>query len=606
MPLLPTPHAAAALALTIVTIALFASARMRVELICLLVIAVLALGFYIFPLETEGRFNGMEVAFGGFSHEALVAICCLMILSRGLVVTGALEPVAHTVTRIWRFNRALGLLCSLLICGGLSLFINDTPVMVFTLPILLALAERSGIPAAQTLMPVNCAILIGGMATTIGTSTNLLIIAIAADLGMRPPGVFEFTPIALTAALVALPYLWLIMPRLLPSHHSVEPETPRKYDGQLHFTTSSVGVGQSLQNMRARLGSVEVLGIARHGQHLLDTNPTAEIQAGDRLHVRGSAAQLREASALLKAPLADPSAQEAILAVATQTREQQRIAEIVVGSDSTLVAHTVEEARLVERYSVAVLGRSRSDTGLVSGRTPTSEELAVGDVLLVHGTPGKLKELEIGEGVHLLDGAQELPHTSKAVWAVAIVIGVVAIAALKILPVAIAALAGVIAMLATQCIRFENIGRALSLEVIVLVAASIALGRALVETGAADWMGQIFASSLGSFPPAAVLAALMVFVTILTNFVSNAAAAGVATPIAFSIAQQLSIPAEPLVLGVLFGANLSYVTPMAYQTNLLIMGAARYRFSDFVRAGLPLAILMIVVLSVLLVRYYNL
>ena len=197
LPALPSLHAAFSLGLTIVTFVAFATARMRMELICLLLIAVLALFFYLFPESPPGRFSAMEIAFGGFSHEALIAICCLMILGRGLVVTGALEPAARALARLWRFNKSLGLLFSLLICMGLSMFVNDTPVLEFALQILLTLATRVGVPPAQSLMPVNCAILIGGMATTIGTSTNLLVVSIAKDLGVDGIGIFSFTGIVL-------------------------------------------------------------------------------------------------------------------------------------------------------------------------------------------------------------------------------------------------------------------------------------------------------------------------------------------------------------------------------------------------------------------------
>jgi di/tricarboxylate transporter len=161
-------------------------------------------------------------------------------------------------------------------------------------------------------------------------------------------------------------------------------------------------------------------------------------------------------------------------------------------------------------------------------------------------------------------------------------------------------------MIATGCIKFDRLGRALSGEVIVLVAASIALGRALLETGAANWLGGGLSAMLSPLPPAAALAAVMAFAALITNFSSNTAAAAVSTPIAVSVAMQLGIPAEPMVLAVLFGANLAFATPMAYQTNILIMSAGGYRFQDYVRAGLPLVILMIVTLSVLLVGKYGL
>jgi di/tricarboxylate transporter len=225
---------------------------------------------------------------------------------------------------------------------------------------------------------------------------------------------------------------------------------------------------------------------------------------------------------------------------------------------------------------------------------------------LVQGTQQRLIALELGEGALLLEGGYEVPHGAGAFWALAIAATVILLAATSVLPLAIAALAGTIAMLVTGCVRFETIGRALKLEVIVLIAASIALGRALVETGAAGWLGSVFALGLEGLPRGIALAAVMVFATVLTNFVSNAAAASVGSPLAVSLANHLGVPAEPFVLAILFGCNLSYVTPMAYQTNLLIMSAGGYRFSDFVRAGLPLALLMVTVLAWLLVRRYGL
>jgi di/tricarboxylate transporter len=174
------------------------------------------------------------------------------------------------------------------------------------------------------------------------------------------------------------------------------------------------------------------------------------------------------------------------------------------------------------------------------------------------------------------------------------------------LPIAISALAGAIAMFVTGCVKFDRVGRALSAKVIVLIAASLAIGRVIDESGAADWLGQALSLGLAYLPPALVLSAIMLFVTLLTNFASNATAATIGTPIAYSIATQLGLPPEPLVLAVLFGCNLAFATPIAYQTNLLIMSEGGYEFGDYVRAGLPVVALMVTVLSVLLVVWYGL
>jgi len=180
------------------------------------------------------------------------------------------------------------------------------------------------------------------------------------------------------------------------------------------------------------------------------------------------------------------------------------------------------------------------------------------------------------------------------------------VASLQLLPIHVAAFLGVIAMLVTGCVRLERIGRALSLEVVLLIASSVALGQSLIATGAASWVASGIAAVVQYLPPAAQVAAFMAFAAILTNFVSNAAAAAVGTPIAIETARALGLPLEPFVLAILFGANLSFATPMAYQTNLLIMKAAGYRFADFVRVGTPLVLMMLVVLSVLLARRYGL
>jgi di/tricarboxylate transporter len=180
------------------------------------------------------------------------------------------------------------------------------------------------------------------------------------------------------------------------------------------------------------------------------------------------------------------------------------------------------------------------------------------------------------------------------------------LASFKVLPIHVAALLGVVAMLWTGCVKFEGVGRALSLEVVLLVASSVALGLSLVGSGAADWLASGAVAGISGWPPAMQIASIMTLSALLTNFVSNSASAAIGTPIAVTMANQLGLPAEPFVLAILFGANLSYATPMAYQTNLLVMSAAGYSFRDFVRVGLPLVLLMLVTLSWLLVRHFSL
>ena len=580
----------------------FAHGRIRIEIVSLVLITVLAIGAYFFPIEHDGSYSGLEIAFGGFSHEALIAICSLMILGRGLVVTGALEPAARILIRLWNFSKLLGLLLSLILGGLMSMFVNDTPVLVLTMPIMINLAIRAGVPASKTLMPMNCAILIGGMATTIGTSTNLLVVSIAEDLGLPRFGIFDFTEIALLAALVALPYLWLIMPRLLPAHNASDERLTRRFRSLLIPTEASPAFGLSLLELREKAGNaLDVPGAIRMGS--LQTDPNYILQTGDSIEVEGTSRQVEDFGSAIKAPILRAAAKETMKAFTRNDGEDQLTAELVIGADSTLIGQTIISAQILDRYGIAVMGVHHPIRSIL--RTDTGR-LEAGDVLWVQGSISALQQIQIDEGVMMLEGAVEIPRTAKASLALLIFAGVVLLAALHVIPIAIAALTGSIVMLATGCVKFDRLGRALSAKVIVLVAASIALGRALLETGAAEWLGISMALLMQGLPAAVVLAAIMAFATLLTNFSSNTAAAAVGTPISVSLAEQLAIPAEPLVLAVLFGCNLCYATPIAYQTNILIMSAGGYHFRDYVRAGLPLVLLMICTLSVLLVWKYGL
>jgi di/tricarboxylate transporter len=602
---MPPPHAIAAIALTIATFALFASGRIKAEVVCLILISLLALGFYFFPLEGDNGLTGLEIAFGGFGHPALITICCLMILGRGLVATGALEPATYVIGRLWKRNKTLGLACTLVICGGLSMFINDTPVLVLAMPILLNLAAQTGYPASRTLMPVNFAILLGGMTTTIGTSTNLLVVGIAETLGVRPIGIFDYADVALAGVAIALPYLWLVMPSLLPSVSPGGTDAFRKFSSVLHVEAGSTILDLTLDQLRIRLGeSIGIVGLSRGGHHFRSDDPAVHIRPGDSVQIEGHVHDLRLASDRVKAPL---SRTDQASGARRENGEDELIAEVVISVDSGLVGATPRSAQIADRYGAVVIGLPRPDRSLFHEALDISEErIEVGDVLLMRGSRSRLKQLQSAEGAMILEGASEVPRKFLAPAALLIVVIVVASAALHVVPISIAALAGTIAMIATGCVKFDRLGRALSGEVVVLVAASIALGRVLVETGAASWLGGALSFVLGPLPSAAALAAIMAFAALITNFSSNSAAAAVSTPIAVSVATQLGIPAEPMVLAVLFGANLAFATPMAYQTNILIMSAGGYRFQDYVRAGLPLVLLMIVVLSVVLVGKYGL
>jgi di/tricarboxylate transporter len=607
----PSYHAIAAMAVTIAMFIAFARGRYPEEIISLITIAVIGVGLYFAPLEGAKPTDGLAIAFGGFGHSALITICALMIMGRGLVVTGALEPFARLLENVFRINGQLGLLVALLLAFTMSMFVNDTPVMVLLIPIIVAIAAKGLMASSKILMPVNTAVLLGGMSTTIGTSTNILVVTIAADLGMRTIGVFQFTPIVLIAGLFAIPYLWLVMPRMLRDN-SVTPDNARRiFHTRLRVGAGSLLAGAELSAIKGKLPA----GITFHDV------PAGPLQPEQQLDISGTHEALEEAARVLKGELAPNWVIDRIRRISRSVGEDIVAVEMTVTADSRLVTRTLASSGIADLYSVAVLGIHRPNRVLGERDTYTEAgdlRILDGDVLLVMGIEADLQAFASNDGLLRLEGARELPRRSKAVLAGAIMLGAIATASLGLpwfdgttyapikLPIAISALAGAIAMFITGCVKFDRVGRALSAKVIVLIAASLAIGRVIDESGAAEWLGQTLSLGLAYLPPALVLSAIMLFVTLLTNFASNATAATIGTPIAYSIAVQLGLPPEPLVLAVLFGCNLSFATPIAYQTNLLIMSEGGYEFGDYVRAGVPLVALMVTVLSVLLVVWYGL
>ncbi len=595
MPGIPPYHALGAMVLTLAMFIAFARGRIATEIVSLVTIVLIALGLFFFPLEGQGQTQGLALAFSGFGHPALITICALMVMGRGLVVTGALEPATRLLASVWKLNSQLGMLVSLLLAMLLSMMVNDTPVLVLLLPVFVGLAERGAMAASKTLIPLNAAVLIGGMATTIGTSTNLLVVSIAADLGMEPMRVFDFTPIVAVAALVALPYLWLVMPRLLPDNGQAFTRTRRTFSATLRIDDDSELIGQTPRDLLEKLPE----GFAFEGS--IDR----QITANSRLPVAGTHKALEDAVRILKARVAPAWVVERINAAARSQASDVVVVEMAVTAESRLVGLTIPSSGVAGQFGVAVLGIHQQNRGPDHGRHEYSElQLKPGDVLLVMGPLAEIEEFAESDRLLMLEGVVEVPRRSKAVMAAAIMFGSVATASVGLWPIAIAALVGAILMFATGCVKFDRVGRALSANVIVLVAASIAIGRLILESGAAAWLGALLSAGLQFLPPAMIVAAVMLFVTLLTNFASNAAAATVGTPIAFSIAERLGLPVEPLVLAVLFGCNLCYATPIAYQTNMLIMEEGRYRFGDYLRTGVPLVVLMATTLSLMLVFFY--
>lgn len=479
----------AVIGLTVVAFFLFSLGRVAIPTTSLLVLVALTVGFYPFPFERAGVQLRPTEFYLGFGHEALVTIASLMVLGRGLVVTGALEPAARWFARIWSAVPQLAMLLLLVFCAAASGVINDTPVVVMMMPILVSVALRTRRSPARSLLPMNYAVILGGTTTTIGTSTNLLVVAIAADLGMRRLGVFEFTPLAVLAAAVGLIYVWVVLPRLLPEREPpMGDAAPRVFKAVLYVAENSVADGATVREaIEATGGRMRIQRIARAGEHALVALPEARLRAGDRIYLADTPDNLKEFEQVLGATLYPandtdrPVGEENPL-----TAPDQQLAEVVVTEPSVLNDNTVRRTRFEDFYNVVILALHRPGR---RGRARPVEiadtVLRVGEVLLVQGAKEDIHALRTS-GLLVLDQTIDLPHTSRAPVALAILAGVIALATAKVLPISISAPAGVLAMLVTGCLRWHDVGAALSAKVVLLLVSSLALGAALTRTGGTD------------------------------------------------------------------------------------------------------------------------
>jgi len=584
----PQFHAFAVMLLVVVALILFAIDRIPLASSSLLILVLLVLLFELFPYS--GKYGPLRSSdlFLGFGHQALIAVCSLMIAGQALVRTGALEPVGRQLAEWWTIQPALTFLATLVIGAILSAFVNNTPIVILLLPILISVSLKTSTPASELLL--------------------LLVVAVAADLGMRHFGMFDFAFPAMIAGGIGILYLWYVAPKLIPKREARLPTvSPRHFSAQLRIHDDSIANQKPLvEVMSLAGGKLDVVHILRGAEDSrLVAFPDLVLRSGDRILVKSTPDHLKELETLLGASLF--SGDEPVDAEHPLRDATQQIAEVVVVPGSTLDGRTLANVRFRERYQLMVLALFRSNKWETQQGTEHTEEtrLSPGDVLLVQGSVTNINRLKSSRNLLVLDAKSALPISSRAPLAMIIMLFIIATAAFGLLPIAVSALVGVVLMLFTGCIKWYDTTRALSAPVILIIVTSLAMGTAMVETGGSDIIASAYVAITAGLSPAVILSGLLAMMALLTNVVSNNAAAVIGTPIAIGIAQQLGLEPEPFVLAVIFGANMSFATPMAYQTNLLVMNAGNYRFSDFVRVGIPLIALMWLVLSFLLSWLYG-
>ncbi|HET6434015.1 SLC13 family permease [Dyella sp.] len=582
-----TWQAWATVAVIVAAMALFASEKVRIDLVALMALAALVILGVVSPAE----------ALSGFSNEATVTVAAMFALSMGIERSGALEPLSRLLMKIkrpWLLTLAM-----MLAIAPLGAFIKNIALVATFLPLALKVCQRTGTSPGRVLMPMAFAAQMGGVCTLIGTSSNLLADTLAQKHGMAPFGVFEFTPMGALLAVVGMVYLMVIGRWLLPrqTHTDMPVEVDiGKYVTELEVTEQSSLLGKSIAD--ASLGErygVYPLELLR-GERRMWSPRSQQIAQGDVLLVRGDwekIEEFRRQTHLRNAPDGH---------YAHADDRPRVMAEIMVAPASPLEGRRFGETGIGWRYDAVALAIHRR--GQVLREKLSDVSLAVGDVLLVLVAEEAMANLRNDESFIVLSEREKAPHTPrKAFYAVAIMAAVVVVSGLRWLPIPIAAICGATAMALAGCFGRKDVYEGMDWKIIILLGAILPLGVAIEKSGLSTAVVHMGMAVVGSHGPLAGLLMIYLLTALLTELMGHNPSVVLMVGIAASVAQALHVDPRPFVVAVAFAAATSFATPVGYPTNTMVYYAGGYRFTDFMKVGIPL-ILLFCALSMWLIPHF--
>lgn len=542
----------------------------------------------------------------GFSSSATVTVLAMFILSEGVRQTGIVSILGEHIADRYGDSPLKQLLAVLGVSGGTAGFINNTPVVAIMIPLVNELSQRTGVSPSKLLIPVSYIAMLGGMLTLIGTSTNILASDVSARLIDRPFSMFEFTQLGLLVLATGIIYIVVIGRHLLPERIKTGETLTEEFEMAEYLTEVGVRknsrlVGQTVEQALVTLDiDANIIQLIRNQHTFSEPLARKEIQPGDILVLRTdreSLFTLLDAEYLNLA--AGTTVTDETLQVTTPDREaenKQHLAEVVITADTSLIGRTLEAVNFQQRFDATVLAIRRG--GEIIHARMDERPLRPGDTLLIQAAEETIQRLSNDRSFVVTQRIVRPEYrTSKIPLALAIIIGVVGIAALELFPILITALGGVVAMVATGCVRPTELYDSVDWSVIFLLAGLIPLGIAMEQTGAAEWLASvIIASSLSIGLSAVLILGLFYLATgIITELISNNASVVLMIPVAIEAADQIGADAFSFILAVTFAASTSMMTPIGYQTNLMVYGPGGYKFTDFFRIGAPLQLILAVV-----------
>jgi di/tricarboxylate transporter len=605
----------ATLAIIAVTIGFYTADRLPLELVSAGAVVALLVLFLIAPMEEQGRnLLSTETLLSGFASPALFAILGLLIIGQGMFQAGALEHPTEYLLRAFDKRPMIVTGFVFLFIMVVSAFLNNTPVVVMFIPIMAAIAHQSKIRVSRFMMPLSYLSILGGMTTLIGSSTNLLAAQSYRATTGGEIGFFELTPMGLILAGVGILYMltagrWLLPKRDNPNQPGLNERDGKHFIAQIEINRGHPLIGKGpVAGLFVDLPDITVRMVQRRERAILPPFEDFAFRAGDMVVVAATRSAL---ASLLKS---NPDMLEGLMAETSiadeedgsvQRSTQLTLVEAIVAPGSRLIGRSVAQIGFHAQTNCVILGIERRSRMI---RTQMNTiRLEAGDVLLILGDLKDIRALRSDRDILLLEySMQNLPDPRNARIAALIFAGVIGLTASGLVPIAISAIIGATAMVATGCLNVRQAARAIDRRIYLLIGASLAMGVALERTGGAAFLGDALASSAGSFGPVVLMSAFFIMCAAMTNVLSNNATAVLFTPVAVAAAHQIGMDEHLLVLTVIFGSNCSFATPIAYQTNLLVMTPGHYKFKDFIVVGGPLIILLWIVYTFAAPFYYGL
>ncbi|CAK27553.1 Di/tricarboxylate transporter [Synechococcus sp. RCC307] len=598
-----TPHGLITLLVFAVSLVLFISGWLAPELTGLLAVALLVSFGVLDPQQ----------AVKGFGSPALITLMGLFALSAGLFRSGGVDRLRAILgSESVRTPRRMILLL-VAVVSPLSGFIPNTPIVATLLPVLENWCHRRGISPSKVMLPMSFAVVIGGTITLLGTSTNLLASDVSRQLGYGGIDLFDFTPIGLPIWLLGALYMVVVGDRFLPDRGQdddlMAAMAKQGYFTEVLIPRGSELVGQSLHNSRLqRRFDVDVLELHRGSQSFGAPLADLELQAGDRMLLRcrkEDLLRLQQEHTIALAPISPVALSASEKAQQMPSVGRKRLVEVLLPAGSNIAGSSVRELRFRQRYNATLLAVRRGQEVIkdLLGKVV----LQAGDVLLIQAPTDTIRGLQNSNDLVLLDELEkDLPTTSRKGIAIGICIAVILLPMLQVLDLMASVLFGVVLMVATGCLRPGELQRAIRWDVILLLGSIVCFSVAMQSTGLARGLAVDLLQSLQGWPNYLVLMVVFLLAQLFTETLTNGATVVLLIPIATELAKGLALPPMAFIYAILFAASLSFLTPIGYQCNLMVMGPGRYRFFDMTRYGAPLTIGLTLLTPWLICRHFGL